>query len=118
MESFEIDAIEVADSKMEVTYWIPGQNDLQSIIFKTKDFEKWLIQQRNISMDAYWDHWDSNNEEDQLSYQIAIDDIAQYLNYRIGMFRHKAEKPTVSLADIKPMTRVTQKGMSQKGKSA
>ena len=104
MRFFEIDHVEVSGKNIDVTYWLSEFNDKQSVAFKIQDFEKWLTGQRNVSISAYWDHWDSINEDD-ISNQIVIRDIKQYLSYRFGLDRSIPVKHQ-PYSDKKPMTRV------------
>lgn len=59
MEHIEIDHVEVSDLNIEVSYWVSGYRQLQQVTFKTRDFENWLANGRDISVNVYWDHWDA-----------------------------------------------------------
>ncbi len=106
MKHFEIDHIEVSDYYIDVTYWLSVFDKNQSIVFKTKDFEDWLMDQREISLNIYWDHWNTRTAEG-IKNQIIMDDVKQYLCFRFEMFKSAVETPVPSYADKKPMTRVT-----------
>ena len=105
MRFFEIDHIEVSDNIIEVTYWLSEFNEKQILVTKVIDFEKWLTNQRDISISAYWDQWDSIKEDD-ISNQIVIKDIKQYLIYRFGLDKSVPVKHQV-FSNKKPMTRVS-----------
>jgi len=105
MKFFEIDHIEVSDNNIEVTYWLSGFNDKKSVITKIDDFENWLSGQRDVSISAYWDHYDYING-DAISNQIVIRDIKQYLSYRFGLDKSISIK-NQTYSDKKPMTRVS-----------
>ncbi len=106
MKNFEIDHIEVSDINLTVNYWIPGCNDLQQIIFRTRDFENWLMADRNTSANAYWDHWDSY-VLDELGSVILYQDMKNYLWYRFDMLRKGLETTPQARVPKKPMSRVS-----------
>ena len=106
MKQFEIDHVEVSDYYIDVTYWMSEFDKNQSIMVKTNDFENWLKDQRDISLNVYWDRWNSK-ASDRLSSQIILDDVKQYLCFRFEMFKSAVETPAPSYTDQKPMTRVT-----------
>ena len=115
--SVEIDSIEVTDSLIDVTYWISGIKESQSIIFKVGDFEKWLTRQRRVSTSAYWDHWDGQDHDDH-GHQLFINDVESYLVYRVEMFQTVASRSVINSTARKPMTRVSKGASMNKGKSA
>ena len=117
MEPFEIDNIEVSNSSIELTYWLSGHKKSQSIIFRIEDFEKWLLDERKISISAYWDHWDLQDFV-KPSNQLFVEDMKSYLAYRIGMFNIKSSRAVISDTERKPMTRVSNSSSASKGKSA
>jgi len=107
MEFFEIDNIEVTDCNIEVTFWNLDNNGNQSIMFKTRDFEDWLLDQRNVSINAYWDQWDPR-ALDSINCQIVMDDVKQYISIKFGVFKSTHEKVVPSYSDKKPMKRVSE----------
>jgi hypothetical protein len=113
MEHIEIDHIDVSDTSISVNYWLSGNNNQQVLMFKTVDFEDWLLTRKHISIQKYWDHLDSSIQ-DELTLRIFHDDMKHYLDYRTEMIRHSIETPEVSYINRKPMTKVT----SSKRKSA
>ena len=117
VESFEIDNIEVSDSSIELTYWLSGHKDKQSIMFRMDDFEKWLIGERKISLSAYWDRWDIQDMLNPAN-QLFLDDMKSYLAYRIEMFNVRSSRVAISDIARKPMTRVSKSSATSKGKSA
>lgn len=107
MELFEINNIEVTDFNIEVTFWNLDNNECQSIMFKTGDFEDWLLDQRNISISSYWDQWDPK-ALNGLNDQIVLDDVKRYLSFKYGVFKSTHEKVAPSYSDKKPMKRVSE----------
>ena len=117
MESFEIDNIEVGSSFIELTYWLSGNKDKQSILFRKEDFEKWLIGERTVSISAYWDRWDIRDMMNPAN-QLFLDDMKSYLAHRIEMFSVRSSGVAISDIARKPMTRVSKSSSARKGKSA
>jgi len=118
MEPIEIDNIEVTDEVLKITYWISGYKELQSVIFFTEDYQKWLQNNRAISIDAYWDHWDKALNQG-LASKIVHEDLKQYLLFRYGMVRPQIDQSAPSYTDKKPMTRVSKsKGGKKDSRSA
>jgi len=106
MELFEIDHIEVTDLNIEVTYWNSDYNKNNSIMFRTDSFEEWLLNQRNVSISAYWDHWEPTAINSP-GYQIVLDDMKQFLFFKFGSFTSTREKMAPAYSDKKPMKRVS-----------
>lgn len=106
MEHVEIDNIEVSDTDITVSYWTSDVKNTQSLVFKTADFEIWLSDRKKVSVQKYWDHWDSAVKH-ELGARILHEDVKQYLRYRIEQLIPSAEKGQVSYAHRKPMKRVT-----------
>jgi len=106
MEYIEIDSIEVSDSNIDVTYWLPGFKVVQQLSFKTSDFEEWLTSYRNTSVNAYWDHWDSLILDEMRSV-ILYQDMKQYLGNKWQTFNPAATQNVRGLSTKKPMTKVS-----------
>jgi hypothetical protein len=106
MEHIEIDHIDVSDTSISVNYWLSGNNIQQVLIFRTSDFEEWIVKQKNISIQKYWDHLDWSSQ-DELTLRIFNDDVKHYLDYRTKMIRSSIEASEVSYISRKPMTKVT-----------
>lgn len=132
MEHIEIDHVEVSDLNIEVSYWVSGYRQLQQVTFKTRDFENWLANGRDISVNAYWDHWDSyvldeaaapsepsasraapseptasKARQSGLGSMILYQDMKRYLSYRFGMLKPVSDAPASQYAHKKPMTKVS-----------
>ena len=101
---FSIDHIEVSDSLIEVFYWISFNPERESLLFKTKEFEAWLSDQREITSD-YWSHWKPEENSEPEHYQIWMD-IEQYFIHKMQALSQSVI-PEYMLTSKKPMSKVS-----------